>query len=863
MADISCDYPYSALLPKKETGVTSFLNKYPHFDGRGITIAIFDSGVDPGAEGLQVTSEGKPKIIERFDCSGAGDVDTSTVVEAVNGEIVGLTGRNLKIPSSWKNPSGKFHIGIKNAFELYPKKLQERIKKLRKEKLWDPGHKAALSESTRKLNNITKNLDLNKAASPSREEFLIKDEAQAQVDILTSVEKKFNDVGPIYDCILYHDGDMWRACLNVSETGDLELCHVLGEYSKVREYAPLTTEDSINYSINVHEDGNILEIVSLASSHGTHVAAIAAACFPDNPELNGVAPGAQIISLCIGDSRIDTEETGTALVRSMIRVMNAADSQKIHVINMSYGENTHFCNAGRIGDLMNEVVDKYGVVWVAAAGNQGPALSTVNTPPHINSTNIIGVSAYVSPEMMQAEYSLRQKLPGMPYTWTSRGPTIDGDKGVSICAPGGAIASVPNYTLQCTQLLNGTSMASPHVAGAVAVLLSGLTDKGVKYSPYSVKRSLENTAQFVDSMDVFAQGNGLLQVEKAFDHLVNFANAPERDVRFHITCGTGNNKGIYIRQHLQDKPREYSVFIEPVFANSDKVDPKKKIGFNLSLVLVCNATWVECPSHLELMNIVRMISVKVHLSGLPEGVHSTSIRAYDVKNPAKGPVFQIEVTVVRPQIISPDLLRPIVSFERVFFEPNTIKRHFIVVPDEVSWAKIRLQGLQVEKDGRFVVHCIQLLPKRSCKEMEFHKLVNIRAQVETVLSFQVKGGTVLEVVIAKYWANLGDITLNYSIEFLGIKPNGTSFTMHHADGLFSMDLHSGLQDEEISPQIQLKHFVSVSRPTEAKVLALHPRDTIPPCRPIYQLHLTYTFHLARAFEVYINNPLLSPFFVRI
>uniref|UniRef100_A0A1B6E6S6 Peptidase S8/S53 domain-containing protein n=1 Tax=Clastoptera arizonana TaxID=38151 RepID=A0A1B6E6S6_9HEMI len=267
MADISCDYPYSALLPKKETGVTSFLNKYPHFDGRGITIAIFDSGVDPGAEGLQVTSEGKPKIIERFDCSGAGDVDTSTVVEAVNGEIVGLTGRNLKIPSSWKNPSGKFHIGIKNAFELYPKKLQERIKKLRKEKLWDPGHKAALSESTRKLNNITKNLDLNKAASPSREEFLIKDEAQAQVDILTSVEKKFNDVGPIYDCILYHDGDMWRACLNVSETGDLELCHVLGEYSKVREYAPLTTEDSINYSINVHEDGNILEIVSLACKY--------------------------------------------------------------------------------------------------------------------------------------------------------------------------------------------------------------------------------------------------------------------------------------------------------------------------------------------------------------------------------------------------------------------------------------------------------------------------------------------------------------------------------------------------------------------------------------------------------------------
>lgn len=44
----------------------------------------------------------------------------------------------------------------------------------------------------------------------------------------------------------------------------------------------------------------------------------------------------------------------------------------------------------RVTELMHEVIDKYGVTWVAAAGNHGPCLSTIGTPPDTSTDLIIG-----------------------------------------------------------------------------------------------------------------------------------------------------------------------------------------------------------------------------------------------------------------------------------------------------------------------------------------------------------------------------------------------------------------------------------------------------------------------------------------
>jgi tripeptidyl-peptidase II len=175
---------------------------------------------------------------------------------------------------------------------------------------------------------------------------------EARVAQLAEAAKAYDDAGCLYDCVVWHDGERWWAALDVQEDGDLRAFEPMTDYRVRRDWRTFNSRlDNLNFAVNIYEEGAVLSIVVDAGSHGTHVAGITAAYHKEQPALNGLAPGVQLVSLKIGDSRLGSMETGVSVVRALCEVVRL----KCNMINMSYGEAVAVNETGRVMKLIEEV----------------------------------------------------------------------------------------------------------------------------------------------------------------------------------------------------------------------------------------------------------------------------------------------------------------------------------------------------------------------------------------------------------------------------------------------------------------------------------------------------------------------------
>jgi len=837
-------FPVDGILPKVETGALRFLEEHPEHDGRGVVVAIFDTGVDPGAEGLQRTSDGRPKIVDMVDASGSGDVDTSTIAHTKQGRLEGLSGRSLAVGADWKNPSGDYRLGVVRAYNVFPDRLVSRLKQHRR-KAWDEAQRATVAQLRGEL------VDWNATHSkPNREESKDREELEERIAQIEKLQAGYDDPGPVFDCVVFHDGDAWRAVVDTDEDGDLAEEKLLTNFRLERQFATFTNDDLLNFAVNIYDDGNLLSLVIDCGTHGTHVAGIVAANYPDQPELNGIAPGAQIVSVKIGDTRLGSSSAGTGPVRGLIAVLeNDCD-----LINMSYGGSTAEPNIGRIVELYSEIVNEHDVIFVASAGNNGPALSTVGSPGGTTSA-LIGVGAYVSPEMMAAQYALRERLDEMPYTWSSRGPTFDGDWGVDLSAPGGAIAPVPNWSLERNQAKNGTSMSSPNACGNIALLLSALKADNIAYSPYSIRRALENTARKDGGNDRLAFGSGALQIDAAHDYAKQFADALGETLRFDVELPDRDDaRGVYLRDLEEtEHPTETEVRVIPRFAES--TDNRDKVDFNLRVRLESTADWVKAPGHLLLGSGGRSFDLEVDPTRLGEGAHVAEVRGYDVMRPDRGPVFHVPVTVVRPRRL--DASAQPVWRERLSFEPGQIHRRFLAIPAGATWADMTLRVTNEYGPRTIVLHAVQKLPGRSYSSAESREYVRVEGPSEEVRSFRVTGGHTLELCLAQYWSSLGATDVECELSLHGLVPDSDAIQLDGSRLSHRVEVVAPLGKEPIAPSATLDAWRQVVLPADA---VLRPadsvRDQLPDDRQIYELILRYPIQMSESGKV-TPRPALS------
>jgi tripeptidyl-peptidase-2 len=829
-------FPTADLLPKAETGITRFLAEHPTYDGRGIVVAIFDTGVDPGAPGLQVTTDGKPKILDLVDGSGSGDVATTTVRRAEGGSVTGLSGRTLQV-GQLPCPSGEFHLGIKPAFELWPAGLVTRMKERRGEQL-DEAHGPLLAEARRALEEFD-------AAHPEPEETqrLRREELAARVDVLRALAEKEKDLGPVYDCVVFHDGERWRAAVDTDEDGDLADEKAMANYRVAQEWSTFDEESLLNFAVNVHDDGNLLSIVTDCGAHGTHVAGIVAAHHPENRALDGMAPGAQLVCVKIGDTRLGASSTNTGPIRGLITAL--ADSCRL--INMSFGGSTPSPDEGRVLELYREIVNEHGVTFVLSAGNNGPALSTVGSAGGTTS-HLLGIGAYLSGSMMTAQYSIREKLPNTHYTWSSRGPTADGDLGVALSAPGGAFSPVPNWELKPTSLLNGTSMAAPSVCGGIACLLSGAAAEGIPVSPHDVRRALESTAEEPAGFDPWTLGQGLARFDRAWEVLRTHRPHAPHGVRFEVNLpARGDARGVYLREP-EESSRAHDLLVEVAAVFADTDSNRARITFERHLRLQSTASWVQAPAAFVVVPGMRSFKIKVDPRALPPGVHFAEVRGTDSAEPGRGALFRVPITVIRSETLPAEdpTWRKTLSFE-----PGRIRRVFFAVPERATWADLVIRTDDPETPRQIVAHAVQLVPGSSYAEWSTDETQWLDRGGRFVKSFAVQGGRTMELCLAQNWSNLGPGEAEFELTFHGLAPDERRIDVDGGAELARPLLVTAtLRPETVAPKAEANILRKTLLPEESAVRALDAtRDLLPRGRPVWEALLTYEFELDEGAKV--------------
>ncbi|WP_410789813.1 S8 family serine peptidase [Kribbella sp. C-35] len=236
--------------------------------------------------------------------------------------------------------------------------------------------------------------------------------------------------------------------------------------------------------------------------HGTHVAStIAGTGAASDGRYKGVAPDARIY-----DGKI-CEVWGCDESAILAGMEWAANEVKAKIVNLSIGgQDTPELDP--VEEAVNRLTAQSGTLFVIAAGNEGPGDGTISSPGSADAALTVG---NVTKQDQLNETS-------------SRGPRV-GDSALKpdVTAPGTDIVAAKSKDSSIGEpvgdqylRLSGTSMATPHTAGAAAILLQ----EHPSWTPAEVKAALMGSAKVAADQTAFQQGAGRIDLTTAIKQSV-------------------------------------------------------------------------------------------------------------------------------------------------------------------------------------------------------------------------------------------------------------------------------------------------------------------------------------------------------
>ncbi|MCX4993613.1 S8 family peptidase [Streptomyces sp. NBC_00568] len=261
--------------------------------------------------------------------------------------------------------------------------------------------------------------------------------------------------------------------------------------------------------------------------HGTHVAStVAGSGAKSGGSHKGVAPGARILDAKVLDDEGFGSDSG------ILAGMQWAVDQGAKVVNLSLGmDDTP--EVDPLEEAVNTLSAESGTLFVVAAGNSGPEARTLGSPGSADSALTVGA---VDRSDKIADFS-------------SVGPTANGSLKPDITGPG--VGIVAAKAAQGTDgdpardgyvSMSGTSMATPHVTGAAAVLAQEHPD----WTGQRIKQALTASAKPGDGLTAYQQGAGRADLTAAITQTVVSEQAS-------VSFGTAR------WPHPDDKPKRKTI----------------------------------------------------------------------------------------------------------------------------------------------------------------------------------------------------------------------------------------------------------------------------------------------------------------